>query len=69
MLTFNSIDDLRIVEYANLDIMSRPDDTKSISGHVFKMIGGIISWQSVKYTVIASSTMVVVFVARYDVII
>ena len=53
-----------MVSYIDANFGGCPDDLKSISRHIF-VIANIISWKSVKQTLVASSTMQTEFVARY----
>ena len=39
---------------------------KSTSGYIYLLVGGSISWKSVKQSIVASSTMETVFVACYE---
>ena len=39
---------------------------KSTSGYIYLLARGVISWKSVKQSIVASSTMAVEFVAYYE---
>ena len=39
---------------------------KSTSGYIYLLVGGAISWKSVKQSIVASSTMAAEFVACYE---
>ena len=39
---------------------------KSTSGYIYLLVGGVISWKSVKQSIIASSTVAAEFVACYE---
>ena len=67
MLVCRKVDDFEIVEYTNFDFIGCQDDMKSTSRYIFMLARGIISWKSVKQTLLASSTMQVKFVACYGV--
>ena len=66
MLMYRRVDNLKVVEYSNYDFGGCYDDRKSTSGYIFKLAGGVISWKSVKKSLIASSTMHAEFVTCYD---
>ena len=64
MMTYKRSDSLHIVGYSDSDYAG--DNRKSMSGYVFTLAGGAISWKSSKQTVTTSSTMYVEFVACYE---
>jgi hypothetical protein len=66
MLTYERSDSLEIVDYSDLDFVGCLDTNRSISGYVFKLAGGAISWSSSKQTAMTSSTMYAEFVACYE---
>ncbi|XP_043702992.1 secreted RxLR effector protein 161-like [Telopea speciosissima] len=66
MLTYKRSDSLDVVGYTDVDFAGCPEDLKSTSGYVFLMVGGAISWKSVKQTLTASSTMQAEYVACYE---
>ena len=57
MLTYRRSDSLEIRGYSDTDFAGDKDDRKSMSGYVFTLAGGAISWRSSKQTIVASSTM------------
>jgi hypothetical protein len=57
MLTYERSDSLEIVGYSDLNFVGCLDTDRSMSGYVFKLIGGAISWSSSKQTVMTSSMM------------
>ena len=63
-MTYRRSDSLYIVGYSDSDYAG--DDRKSMSGYVFTLAGGAISWKSSKQTITASSTMYVKFVVCYE---
>jgi hypothetical protein len=63
MMTYKRSNSLKIVGYSDSNYAG--DDRKSISGYVFTLAGGVISWKSSKQTVTTSSTMYAEFVACY----
>ncbi|XP_050908550.1 secreted RxLR effector protein 161-like [Lathyrus oleraceus] len=67
MLVFRRVDNLEIGGYTNSDLIGCVSDRKSISGYIFMLAGGAISWKSKKETLVAYSTMQAEFVACYDV--
>jgi hypothetical protein len=64
MMTYRRSYSLQIVGYS--DSYYAGDDRKSISGYVFTLAGGDISWRSSKKFVTTSSTMYAEFVACYE---
>jgi hypothetical protein len=66
MLTYERSDSIEIVGYSDLDFAGCLDTDRSMSGYVFKIAGGIISWSSFKHSVMTSSTMYVEFVICYE---
>ena len=64
MMTYRRSDSLHIVGYSDSDYVG--DDRKSMSGYVFTLAGGAISWKSSKQTVTTSSIMYAEFVACYE---
>ena len=64
MMTYRRSDSLHIVAYSDSDYAG--DDRKSMSGYVFTLAGGAISWKSSKQTVTTSSTMYAKFVVCYE---
>ena len=57
-LTYRRLDSLEIIGYS--------DSKRSTSGCVSMLPGGVMSWRSVKQTLIASSTMVAEFITCYE---
>ena len=56
---------LEVVGFSDFDYAGCVDDKKSISGYIFMMTEGVVSWKSVKYTFTASFTMKTKYVACY----
>ena len=52
---------LHVISYLDLDFVGCVDFHRSTSGYIFMMVGGAISWRSVKQTLTATSTMKVEF--------
>jgi len=49
--------------YSDANWISDSDETKSTSGYVFTLGGGVVTWRSTRQTIIARSTMELEFVA------
>ncbi|XP_031106199.1 secreted RxLR effector protein 161-like [Ipomoea triloba] len=65
-LGFRQTDNLDVVGYSDADFAGCVDSRKSISGCVFIMAGGAISWRSVKQSLIATSTCEAEFVSCFE---
>ncbi|RVW17794.1 Retrovirus-related Pol polyprotein from transposon TNT 1-94 [Vitis vinifera] len=57
---------LDVVGFCDADFAGCIDDKKSTTGYIFMMVGGAVSWKSVKQTLTTSSTMEVEYVACYE---
>ena len=66
MLTYRKSESLEIEGYLDSDFAGDVDDRKSMSGYIFTLAKGAISWKSSKQSVTASSTMYAEFVACYE---
>ena len=66
MLIYRRSDYLEIVGYSDSDFAGCQDSKGSMSGYVYLLAGKVISWKSVKQTLIASSTMAAEFIACYE---
>ncbi|XP_052880506.1 secreted RxLR effector protein 161-like [Gossypium arboreum] len=66
MLTYKRLDLLEVVGYFDSDFAGCQDSRKSTSGYIYLLVGGVISWKSVKQTLVASSTMAAEFIACYE---
>jgi hypothetical protein len=66
MLTYRISDTLEIRGYSDADFVGDKDDRKFMSGYVFPLTGGAISWRSSKQSIIASSMMYAEFIACFD---
>ncbi|RVX00778.1 Retrovirus-related Pol polyprotein from transposon TNT 1-94 [Vitis vinifera] len=66
MLTYRRSSHLEIVGYSDSDFAGCLDSRRSTSGYIFMLVGGAVSWKSVKQTLIASSTMEAEFIACYE---
>jgi hypothetical protein len=64
MVTYKRSNSLKIVGYS--DFAGCLDTDRSTSGYVFKLVGGAISWNSFKQTVMTSFMMYAKFVAYYE---
>ena len=67
MLTYRKSDALKIVGYSDAELAGCKDTRRFMSGYIFILAGGAISWRSLKQTIVASSTMYVEFIACYEV--
>ena len=56
-LMYRRTNNLVVVGYSDLDFAGCVDSRKSTSGYIFILVGGAISWRSVKQTLTATSTM------------
>jgi hypothetical protein len=68
MLTYRSSDCLEIKGYSDADYAGDKDEKKSMSGYIFTLAGGAISWRSSKQKLVASSTRHAEFIACDDTI-
>ena len=66
MLTYRCTNSLDVVGYSYVDFKGCVDDKKSTIGYIFVMERGVVSWQSAKQYVTASSTMEAKYVACYE---
>ena len=57
MLTYCRSSHLEIVGYSDSNFAGCLDSRRSTSSYIFMLVGGAVSWKSVKQTLIASSTM------------
>ena len=60
-------EDLIPIGYTDLEFQSNLDFRKSISGYVFTLGGGAISWRSTKKSCIADSTMEAEYVVACEI--
>ena len=65
MLTYRKSDQLQIIGYSDSNFTGWQDSMKSTSGYIYLLAGGAVSWNSVKQSIVGSSTMAAEFVARY----
>ena len=66
MLTYRKSDQLEIIGYFDSYFAGCRESMKSTLGYIYLLTGGVISWKSVKQSIVASSTMAVEFVAFYE---
>ena len=66
MITYQRSNHLEIVGYSDSNFAGCLDSRRSTSGYIFMLAGGVVSWKSVKQTLIASSTMEAEFIACYE---
>ncbi|XP_041011251.1 secreted RxLR effector protein 161-like [Juglans microcarpa x Juglans regia] len=65
-LSFKRTNNLEVTGYSNFDFASCSDSRKSTSGYIFLLVGGTISWRSMKQTITTSCTMETEFVACFE---
>ena len=66
MLTNWRSNQLEIVRYTDSDFAGCQDSMKSTSGYIYLLVEGAVFWKNVKQSLIASSTMIVEFIACYE---
>ena len=66
MLTYPKSDQLEIIGYSDSDFARCRDSMEYTSGYIYLLAGGVISWKSVKQSIVAYSTMTVEFLACYE---
>ncbi|RDX66361.1 hypothetical protein CR513_54876, partial [Mucuna pruriens] len=66
MLTYRKSEGLEIIGYSDSDFAGCQDNKCSTYGYIYMLVGGAISWKSVKQTLIAPSTMFANFVACFE---
>ena len=66
MLMYKHIDNMDMVAYFDVDFAGCVDSHKSKSGYIVIMVGGAVTFKSVKQTLIATSTMEVEFVSYFE---
>ena len=66
MLTYRKSESLEIEGYSDSDFAGDVDNRKSMSGYIFTLAKGAISWKSSKQSVTTFSTMYAEFVACYE---
>ncbi|XP_070017841.1 secreted RxLR effector protein 161-like [Nicotiana sylvestris] len=65
-LTYKYSDSLKVIEYSDSDLGGCKDTGKSTSGYNLLLARGVVSWRSVKQTIVATSTMEAEFIACYE---
>ena len=60
--------DLKLEGYINFSFQSDPDDSKLISGYVFILNNGAVSWKSFKQQTVADSTTEIEYIAASEAI-
>ena len=66
MFTYRRSDHLEAIGYLDSNYNGCVDAQKSTRGYLYLLVGGAISWKSVKQSVIATSTMEAEFVACFE---
>ncbi|RDY00776.1 Copia protein, partial [Mucuna pruriens] len=67
VLTYWKFEGLEIIGYSDSDFAGCQDSKRSTSAYIYMLAGGVISWKSIKQTLIAPSIMVVKFVACFEI--
>ena len=57
---------LKLEEYTNSSFQSDSDDSKSISGYVFILNGGAVSWKNFKQSTVADSTTEIEYITASE---
>ncbi|RDY03184.1 hypothetical protein CR513_13258, partial [Mucuna pruriens] len=66
MRTYRNSEDLEIIGYSDSDFAGCQLNKRSTSGYIYMLARGVISWKSIKQTLIAPSTMAVEFMACFE---
>ena len=66
MLTYQRSNHLEIIGYSNSDFVDCIDSKRSTSSYVFMLVEGVVSWKSVKQSLIATSAMEAEFITCYE---
>jgi hypothetical protein len=66
MLTYRRLDKVKVVGFTVADFVGCVDSRKSISGYIYTLARGAISWKSSKQSLVAALTMQAGFVACYE---
>ena len=66
MLMYRRTDSLEVIGYSDSNFAGCVDSRKSISGYIFKLADGVVSWRSANQTLIATSTMEAEFVSCFE---
>jgi hypothetical protein len=66
MLTYKKTDNLEVMGYSYSDSAGCANSQKSISGYVFTLANGVISWKSSKQRLTTFSMMYAEFIACYE---
>ncbi|RDY04450.1 hypothetical protein CR513_11842, partial [Mucuna pruriens] len=66
MLTYRKSEGLEIIGYFDFHFARYQDSKCSTFGYIYMLVGGVISWKSVKQTLIDLSTMATKFVACFE---
>nr|XP_033511266.1 secreted RxLR effector protein 161-like [Nicotiana tomentosiformis] len=65
-LTYRYSDLLEVIGYSDSDLGGCKDTSKSTSVYIALLAGGVVSWRSVKQTIVTTSTMEAEFIACYE---
>ena len=65
MLMYKRADYLEVTGYPNANFAGCMDSRKSVSGYIFMLVDGVVSWRSVKRTLTTTSTREAEFVSCF----
>ena len=66
MIMYRQTNNLDMIGYFDADFAGYVDSRKSIFGYILIMAGGVVSWRSVKQTLITTSTMEAKFASCFE---
>ncbi|KAM1610828.1 hypothetical protein ACFXTN_021194 [Malus domestica] len=66
MLVDGKTEKLELVGYYDSDLAGCEDDMRSMSGFIFLLAGGAISWRSAKQKTLATSTMQAEYISCFE---
>ena len=66
MLTYWRSNHLEIIRYSDFDFVGCTDSRRSTFGYVFMLVEEVVSWKSVKQSLITTSTMEAEFIVCYE---
>ena len=66
MMMYRHTDNLKVIGCSNTDFAGFMDSRKSTSGYVLMLASGVVSWRSMKQTLISTSTMEAGFVSCFE---
>ena len=66
MLTYRQTNSLEVIGYFDSNFASCNDSRKSTLGYIFMLVGGAMSWRSMKQSLIVAFTTVVEFISYFE---